>query len=278
VLDAALDHLDLRFGRRLAFGEAPDALHPRQILLTRRSALAVVSPPLDLPPPSERAPQLGHGSSRWGAGGGHSSSDGELVVLDFRLALHDLGDPPEGYPPLAQLEFLTARLLYAPRANRVLLDEGWLVQIVSLTDVSRFELKPSWRVRLGAATVWDAGCHECLAGEAELGGGLSKKLGPIDLYAGVDVSLEGAPALSGIDGRAIRLGAGPGGLARLRLGKFAILLADARWRYLPAAEPRQTFDLRGTLRIPLGRSLALSLEARRTPSADEGSLVLHAFY
>jgi hypothetical protein len=278
VLDAALDHLDLRFGRDLAFGKAPDALRTRQTLLERRSALGVVSPPLDLPPPSGRAPQLGHGSSRWGLGGGYSSSDGPLVVLDLRLGLHDLGDPPEGYPPLAQLEFFPTRLLVATRTSRVLLDEGWFVRIVSLTDVSRFELKPSWRARLGAATVWDSGCNECLAGEGELGGGLTKTLGPLDLYAGVDVSLEGAPALSGIDGKPIRLGLGPGGLARLRLGKLAILLADARWSYLPAATPRETFDLRGTLRIPLGKSLALSLEARRTPSADEGSLVLHAFY
>ncbi|HEY6098640.1 MAG TPA: DUF4105 domain-containing protein, partial [Anaeromyxobacter sp.] len=124
ALDAALDHLDLRFMRDLVVGKAPEAARARQVLLERRSGLGVVSPPLEVTPPSERAPELGHGSFRVGAGGGASSRDGVLAIVDFRLALHDLGDPPDGYPPLAQIEFLPTRLRALPREGRAEIDES----------------------------------------------------------------------------------------------------------------------------------------------------------
>jgi len=278
VLDAALDQLDLRYSRDLAIGNAPAAARSRQVLLERRSALGVISPPLDLAPPVERSPDRGHGSARMAAGGGWSSQEGPLLVLDLRLALHDLGDPLDGYPPLAQIEFLPTRLRFAPREQKGEVDEAWLVRIVSLSDLTRFELRPSWRVRLGAATVRDAGCAACLAGQGEFGAGLTKSLGPLDLYAGADVALEAAGHLAGWGGSAFRLGVGPGGLARLRLGPAVTLLADARWRWLPDAAPRETWDLRAELRLHLTRALSLSAEARRTPAADEATLAVQAFY
>ncbi len=271
ILDAALDHLDLRFGKDLVLGKAPAAARTRQVLLERRSALGVVSPPLEVVPPKERAPELGHGSLRLGAGGGWSSRDGGLALLDLRLALHDLGDPPVGYPPLAQIEFLPARLRAAPRDGRAELDEAWAVRILSLNDLSRFDLRPSWRVKFGAATVRDGGCDGCLAAQAEFGAGFTKAdlAGVLDLYAGSDVALEWSPRLDGAAGSQLRPGIGPGGIARLRLGRRAALLLDARWRWLPGASPAETYDLRAALRLHLASNLSLSAEARRTPRADE---------
>ncbi len=280
VLDAALDHLDLRFGKDLVLGKAPGAARDRQRLLERRSTLAVVSPPLELPPPRDLAPEAGHGSLRLGAGAGWSSRDGALALLDLRLALHDLGDPPLGFPPLAQIEFLPARVRLAPREGKVELDEAWLMRILSLNDLSRFDLRPSWRVRLGAATVRDGGCEGCLAAQAELGAGLTRAalLGAVDLYAGADASLEAASSLDGIAEGPVRAGIGPGGILRIRAGRRAALLADARWRWLPGASPDRTFDLRGSLRLHLGRDLSLALEARRTPAADEGTATVLGYF
>lgn len=280
VLDAAVDRLDLRFMRELVVGRAPEAGRARQVLLERRSALGVVSPPLEVPLPADRAPQLGHGSFRLGAGGGVSSRDGALAVLDLRLALHDLGDPPDGYPPLAQIEFLPTRLRLAPRDGKVELDESWLVRVLSLNDLSRFDLRPSWRVKFGAATVRDAGCEGCLAGQAELGAGFTSAnlLGTVDLYAGVDAAVEWSPRLAGVAGSEVRAGIGPGGLLRIRLGKRASVVGDARWRYLPGASPRETFDLRGQLRLHLAPGFSVALEARRTPSANEGTGLVLAYF
>jgi hypothetical protein len=270
VLDAAVDHLDLRFFRDLSVGAAPAAARARQVLLERRSAIRVQSAALEIPPPLARAPERGHGSFRAGVGGGGSTRDGALALLDLRVALHDLGDPPEGYPALSQIEFVPTRLRLATRDARAEVDETWLVRIVSLNALDRFDLRPSWRVKGGVATVRDAACRSCLAGQGEVGAGftLGDLLGAVDLYGGADVALEWSPRLSGIDASEVRAGAGPGGLARVRLGGAAALLADARWRWLPGADPDRTWDLRGALRLHLRRNASLALEVRRTPAED----------
>jgi hypothetical protein len=231
-------------------------------------------------PPGEAAPEVGHGSFRVTAGAGLSSTDGGLAVLDLRLALHDLGDPPAGFPPLSQLEFLPMRLRLAPRESRAELDEAWLVRILSLNDVTRFDLRPSWRVKAGAATVRDGGCDRCLAAQAELGAGFTKAalLGALDLYAGLDAAVEWSPRLAGLAGSEVRAGIGPGGLVRLRAGRVASLVADARWRYLPDAEQDRTWDLRAALRVHLAPGISLSLEARRTPAQDEGIVAALGYF
>ncbi len=280
ALDAAADLLDLRHARDLAVGAAPEAARSRQVLLERRSAIPVQSPPLEMAPPVERAPERGHGSTRAGAGAGWSSRGGALALVDLRVVLHDLADPPDGYPPLAQLEFLPVRLRYLSREGRVEVDEAWLARTSLLGDASRFDLGPSWRLRAGAATVRDSACRECLAAQAEFGSGFGSAgiLGALDLYGGADVSVEWSPGLDGTDGRPVRAGVGPGAMVRLRAGRRATVLADARARWLPAASPAFTFDVRGTVRIHLVPGLSLSLEARRTPEAGEATGALLAYF
>jgi hypothetical protein len=280
VLDAAVDLVDLRHFRNLVVGRAPEAARDRQVLLERRSQIRVQSPPLDIRMPVEQAPDRGHGSFRAGVGGGVSSRDGGLVELDLRVALHDLGDPPEGFPSLSQIEFLPTRIRLAPQKNLAQVDEVWALRIVSLNGVSRFDLRPSWRAKFGAATVRDAACHDCLAPQVEAGTGFTfaRIARVLDLYGGVDAAFEWSPHLSGIDGSEVRAGIGPGGIARIVLGTRAALLADARWRWLPGAAPDRTFDLRGALRLHLVRDLSLALEARRAPAEDVLSAALLAYF
>jgi hypothetical protein len=280
TLDAALDHVDLRFGKDLVLGKAPEAAKARQALLERRSALGIVSPPLEIVPPERASPELGHGSARMGIGGGATTKDGPVAILDLRLAMHDLLDPPDGYPAVAAMEFLPAKLRFLGREHRVEVDEAWLIALTSLVDVSRFELKPSWRFRYGAATVRDRACASCLASQGELGGGFSKLVGPLTIYAGGDLMAEWSPRLerNGIAGTTLRAGVGPGGLVRLRLGRWAALMVDARWRWLPDAAPRETYDLRGMLRFHLANAYSLAFEARRTPAADEATATLLAHF
>jgi hypothetical protein len=280
ILDAAVDRLDLRFGRDLVVGRAPEAARARQVLLERRSVLGVASPPLEIAPPHREAPHVGHGSSRLAAGAGWSSADGALATLDLRLALHELGDPPEGYPALAQIEFLPARLRVAPRARRAELDEIWLVRILSLNDLSRFDLRPSWRVKVGAQTVRDGGCDRCLAAQGELGAGFTTAalLGILDLYGGLDAALEWSPRLSGTADAPLRAGIGPGAIVRVRGGTRGALLLDGRWRLFPGASPRETWDLRAALRVHLARELSLSLEGRRTPAGDDAVAAILAYF
>jgi uncharacterized protein DUF4105 len=279
VLDAAVDLLDLRHARGLIEGKDPAAARDRQALLERRAAIAVPSAPLDLPVPERRRPEIGHASSRIGIGGGAARGDG-TVLLDARLALHDLGDPADGYPPLAQIEFLPLRLRWTPRERRLDLDDVSLVRVLSLNPVNRFDARPSWRMRLGATTVRDGGCDRCVALAAELGGGFAgANLGrAVDLLGTADVELLAAPGLDGAGGSGWRPGVGPSALARLRLGARAAFIAEARFRFLPAATPRTTWSTSGTLRLHLARDLSLALEARHAPEyTDAAALVLGYF-
>ncbi|BDG03567.1 Lnb N-terminal periplasmic domain-containing protein [Anaeromyxobacter oryzae] len=280
ILDAAADLVDLRHFRELLQGANPEAARLRQALLERRAALGVPSAPLEIPTPEQLRPDRGHGSFRLGLGGGAARDDGGTVALDFRLALHDLGDPPDGEPPLANIEFLPTRLVWSPAAGRLDIDDTSLVRVISLNPVNRFDTRPSWRMRVGATTVHDGGCDHCLAGAAELGGGFAAAdlAGALDLLATADTELLVSPRLSGAGGSWLRPGIGPSLLARLRLGRAAVLLGDARWRVLPGAEPRTTWSLSAGLRLNVVRDLSLAVESRWTPrDAALTALVLAYF-
>jgi hypothetical protein len=267
MLDAALDLFDMRHGKAVIMGTDAAAARLRQDLLLRRAAVGVPSPPLELPVPEELRPDRGHGSARVGLGGGAVRGAGPAALLDLRLALHDLLDPPRGYPPTMQIEFLPVRLRYLPEAGRLELDDASLVRIVSLTPVDRFEARPSWRARLGATAVRDGGCRRCTAFVVEGGGGLAAAglLGVLDLLATADLEVLAAPGLAGAGGSGWRPGLGPTGLARLRLGDRLAALAEARWRWLPASRPGSTHQLTGALRVGITPATALSLEARAAP-------------
>ncbi len=278
VLDAALDLVDLRHFKDLVLEKDPALARRRQRLLVRRAALGVPSTPLAADPPLAEAPHRGHGAARVALGGGGSSTLGPHALLEARLALHDLLDPPAGYPAVADIEFLPLSLRVATGTGRVELDQGWLVRATSLNDLTRFDHRPSWRFRVGAETLRDRGGDGALAFAAGFGGGLATLgLGGVaDLLATADLDLHAAPGIEGLRGSGWRLGAGPSALLRLRAGARAALLAEAGWRWLPEAAPRETWRLSAEARWHLGGDLSLALRGRRAPGEDAASAVLQA--
>ena len=278
LIDTALDLVDVRHGRDILSGGDPAADALRQRLLEQRSAIPVPSDPLVIQPPRAGGPERGHGSMRLGAGGGASSADGPLVVLDGRIALHDLVDPPDGFSPQTQLEFLKARIALMPRSRSVRFDEASVFEATSLNGFGRLEQRVSWKAVAGAVRVTDAGCDGCAAGRFEVGGGpaLLTNGGALALAATGDAELLGGPGLHGLAGSPLRPGIGPGGLARLLLGNRIALLGTASWRWLPFASPDTTFRLRATARLHLG-AVSLSAEWLRTPLAYEGVLSVQVF-
>jgi hypothetical protein len=285
VLDAALDQIDLWNFKALVLGKDPALSRKRQRLLERRAELGIPSAPLVIEPPLAQAPHHGHGSFRLGAGGGASSTLGPLVILESRLALHDLLDPPDGYPPVAHIEFLPLRLRFAPRHQRVELDEGWAVKALALNDLSRFDQRFSWRFQLGAETLRDHGGNGALTFAAGFGSGFAT-VGlwrALDLMGTIDAEVNAAPGIAGLRGSGWRLGVGPSGLLRLKAGDRAVLLAEAGWRWLPEASPRETWKLSTEARLhlrhdPGGHELSLALRARRAPREDSAQAVLYAYF
>jgi Domain of unknown function (DUF4105) len=280
VLDAALDHLDLWHFKDLVLERDAVAAHRRQVLLERRASLGIPSAPLAIPTPELRAPERGHGSTRVGVGGGASEAQGPLGTLELRLALHDLLDPPAGYPEVAHIEFLPVKVRVAGQGRLVRLDEAWALKIVSLNDLSRFDLRPSWRFQIGAETIHDAGGDGKLAFAASAGvGGASMGLfDHLDLFLGTDLDVQAAPALRGLDGSGWRLGAGPSALLRLRPVPRVVFLGEAGWRYYPAATPGKGFFLLAEGRVHLSEALSLAVRGRREPRESSALAVLYAYF
>jgi hypothetical protein len=268
VLDAATDLLDLRHGKAILVGAEPSAAATRQALLTRRSAVRVQSPRLDFPPPREGQPQLGHPSLRAGLGGGVTEQAGPVALLDYRQALHDLGDPPAGYPPFAQIEFLPARLALSTETGRLEALEASLVRVTSLNAVTRFDRRPSWRMRFGADLLKDGGCDRCVAAVGEVGGGFAalQLWDALDVYAGADTALDWSPRLDGILSSRVRLGVGPAALARLRLGERVSLVANGRYRFLPFTSLHASWSTGAEARVHVGQGFSVAATWRLDPT------------
>ncbi len=274
-LDAAVDVVDVRHGREFIEGAETPALKLRYSLLEQRSETGVIAEPLVVPPPAAGGPERGHGSMRLGLGGGTSSRDGPLIGLEGRVALHDLVDPPAGFPLRTQLEFLKFRASYATRDAWFRLDDASLVEATSLNVFDRVEQRVAWKLRAGATRVLDAGCRDCIAGRFEVGGGTAAVLmdGALSALLTVDTELLASPPLHGAGGTAFRPGLGPGALLRVLVGERYALLGTATWRWLPDAAPDTTFQLGATGRVHLGR-VSLACDVRRSPLATEAMLSL----
>jgi len=283
VLDAALDLMDTRHARALIYETDAPLARARQALLTRRAAIPVQSAALVIPPPGQRRPEVGHGSLRVGLGGGLLEPRGEartgFANLDLRLCLHDLLDPPDGYPPEAHIEFFPTRLRYEGADHRVTLDQALFARIISMAPWTRFDKRMSWNVKLGAEAIHDSGCSSCVAFVAAGGAGLAGAGFGGVLHAALfaDGSVEAAPDLQGIGGSGWRLGIGPSALLRLRAGSRAALLASGSWTWLPGTETHDTWTIAGSGRVHLGREVSLALEYRRRPSEQALGLTLYLF-
>jgi hypothetical protein len=277
VLDAALDHVDARYARGLLLGAA-DPLARKQRLLERRSEIRTVTPELRIETPVREMPQVGHGSGRAGIASGYSDRLGFFEQLDFRLALHDLVDPPEGYPKHAQIEFLSTRLRHNVEAHSVWLDDFALFRVVSLSPLTAFDRQLSWKVEAGATTIRDESCRDCLAGTFEVGGGLAQAFfeSPGLIYfLTADAEVAASPGFRGSD---VRLGVGPTGGVQLSLGRRFSSLATASWKYLALVDLDRSHEFGVTNRWHVTRAFSLSLEGRRYPTAWEGALgILYYF-
>ena len=125
----------------------------------------------EMAPPLDHSPDSGHDPMRFGISQGWSSQDGALTALHHRIALHDLADPPRGYPELSQIEFLDTHVRAYPRGHAVELEDFSLVRVVSLSAQSRFDRALSWQVRAGSTRPRDGGCFGCFTWVASMGAG-----------------------------------------------------------------------------------------------------------
>jgi hypothetical protein len=248
----------------------------RQLLLARsRIPLeAGAGPVLDAPPRPAVRPDEAHGTAMVSMLGGVEHGDGYLEWR-VRPALHDLLDPPGGYPPHMQIAFFDARLRYYPGLARVRLQEFVAIEALSITPAEHVVRPIAWGFDTGLRTRRvrkGADLQEKAVWRTDIAAGLSHGLGPhLVGYGLVALGLDAGPGLQ--DGASF----GPGvrfGLQTRGLGET--YGAELRGRYLAylAGDPTHALDLGLLQRVRVARNHSLEFEAsyRRIESQDWAQL------
>jgi hypothetical protein len=281
VLDAAQDLIDVRYSKALTHEVDSAPARTKQVLLERRAALGVPSDPLAVSIPWHRQPQLGHHSRRVGVGYALDDARAQALVVEGRLALHDLADPTPGYPELSQLEFLPTRLRVDLEDGDVTLDSLSLVRLVSLTAQTRFDRKISWKVDAGVVHLDDEACEDgCYAGRFVLGTGATFTFArdAVALFGTIDAQVASGPHLQGIRDLPIRAGVGPAAGLRLRLASRLVSLTTGELIWLPVQRPTALWQARSILRLGVGRVLGLGLEGTIDAQAVTGQVMTMLYF
>jgi hypothetical protein len=282
VLDTAKLAIDARFAKSMTDGKNPQAVKARQRLVERRDRLAAVPiVPAMTEAPRDKEPHKSHGSMRVLLGTGLTSQyDTGFATLGYRLALHDLADPPDGEPELLQLQFLETRLRFDYGRERLSLDTLTFADVMALNPLRRFEKKISWRARAFGTRLHDRGAPDSFAHGVNVS--LGYALGNEDDHFLVFLMADAYVALSGqttgIGGSIVRPGVGPFGGVRVRLPASTIAYVTGTMSYLPAQDLATTFEIRGNLRTRLGAHAAMGLEGAAQPRAFELQLGSYLYF
>lgn len=157
----------------------------------------------DIPVPATR-PDESHKTARLALGAG-TLDDAPYVLLNFRPAYHDLLDPPDGYAPGAQINFLDMRARYYYESERLRLDRLTVINVLSLTPRDDYFDPLSWGVDFGFERI-NAAQGRINAAQLTIDGGLSYSIVSDWVFSGL---IEGKiKASSGLD-KKYSAGAGP---------------------------------------------------------------------
>jgi hypothetical protein len=257
--------------------------HPslRSQLRAQHSRRSSAQPLAPVPTPTDKDPRRAHGSLRATLGSGITSQyQSSFNTLGFRLALHDLTDPPDGEPELAQLQFLDTCLRYDPGQRSFTLDRLTFAEVVALNPLTSYERALSWRARAFGMRLHDAACPDCFAHglDFSLGATLATESEHLALFVMADTYAAFSPQLDGIGAGFVRAGVGPLAGVRTRLSSHAIALLTASWSYLPGAHLKSTYDVRATLRGELAKDVALGFEGAAQPLSVEGLFASYLYF
>lgn len=116
-------------------------------------------------------PDQGHASSRVQLRLG--DDNGLFLEAGYRPALHGLLDPMEGYPDGATVELLQPWIRYKKAQERLSLERFRLLQIQSVSPVSRLVRPTAWKINIEARRIEFPGNRRSLVFCTEVGAGIS---------------------------------------------------------------------------------------------------------
>ena len=243
-------------------------------LLMTRSDLGITTSSLPVPVPDIRDDQ-GHETLRVGIARG-AMADRRFTEFSVQPAYHGFIDPPGGYRPGAELEFLSAS------ARRYDNDEWQLESITilglrSITPRTDFFSPQSWQVGFGGRRT-DTGTQRVLTPYVEGGAGGSWRIAPAtQAFALATGDLEIDDDLRrGYD-------MAPGAdIGVLHQGSRVSLLAGARTKAWIISDQHRQDQLYGKAAIHFGRSFSLFAEGTREHHFDryqtKWQMGLHAYF
>jgi hypothetical protein len=233
--------------------------------------------------PWKKSPELGHGTMRvlFGAGTTPDTSD-TFATLGYRLALHDLLDPPNGHPELAQVQFLDTRIRYSVPSRTLTLNHLTFAELIAIHPLASHTRRPSWRTRAYGSRVTDRRCADGSCFAHGLNGSFGASLGTPGEELAFFLMADGFVLFSGdfdgIGGSFVSAGIGPYAGVRLRLFGQNVALLTGTWSYLPGQRLESTYELTGRLRSALGANLAWGVETALTPGAFEAQLLSYIYF
>lgn len=174
VLDSAHDYL--RFTHGFGPNLGPEEARTERELLVARGRLKL--PPAPEPEPRRLRPDLGHATKRAGILQG-ADERGAFTEVQFRMALHDLPTPGEGYIADSQLEMGEVRLRYDYEEKQPFIEKLDIVDIVTLAPADPWIKRASWKASFGVDQARELGCVgvDCMYGALNVGMGPSLATG-----------------------------------------------------------------------------------------------------
>ncbi|MEX2476454.1 DUF4105 domain-containing protein [Marinobacter sp.] len=156
-------------------------------LLSTRSEIQDAPAPAKPSEPDVRDDQ-GHDTFRFSLAGGRQGNR-NFSQVTLRPAYHDVLDPPAGYRPGAQLQFLRLDARYYTDNDELQLEQLVGVEIRSLSPRNQFFSPLSWQVSFGGRRT-DTDTNRVFTPYLEGGAGGSWQIGPLQAFALATADLE----------------------------------------------------------------------------------------
>ena len=267
LIDTGVNFLDLDL-------EKKDRANLRKKLLQKRSQLP--DPPKVPNIEMTTPPDLGHGSSRVGIGGGVSNGD-SFEDFRYRLVLQDVLSPEDGYLPNSQIQFLDTSLRFYNKTQKVRLENIAVVNVLSLTPLQSMIKRPSWNVSLGVNTLRNqSSCVECNAFYFQGGPGLAletKFLTKVAYYILTNAMVQASPSING----GYRLGPQVLGGILIELHKRWKLQVSGYYDYAPLGKRSDDYGGKLHQRFSILRNLEIRVELNKFKKGEE-ALGLFYYY
>jgi hypothetical protein len=246
--------------------------------VVRRNGAAL--PEASLKPDWDVRPDLGHAAMRVMVGTGVTSQYGESFgSFGYRLTLHDLTDPPDGSTELAQVVILDTRLRYGWGRRALTLDNLTFADILGLNPIAPAEPLLSFRTQAFGMRLHDRACPDCFSHglDGAVGTTVATRGQRVAFFVMADAYVGFLPHLTGLDNTFVRLGVGPYGGLRVRMGETVGLLTGTV-SYLPGEKLTSTYDVRLTVKSTLARDVALGVELTAQPLSVEAQVSSYLYF